>query len=329
MVATVQNNRVYNHVVVPYFPGLIHHTGGQFKDIDSQLLRLDQGAEMKAVMRGAGSMTGSKDLTIGIFQRMLSYGQIPLNDMAIAFNDDLTPERKREMLALGDFIQAGLRPSEDVLKNWLRGYYGSTPESCPPFIRGEYDYEVDLHRAKEIINRNNFSNPSLETQKWMSDLEITSEVLHDALINPFQIDVSAYVPPEVLLRMRDLGLFKLKIPKEYGGFGLNQREYDIVLRGLTRAFSGTLGGIVSAHSTIGSAPLVKFGTKEQQEYYLPQLAECWYLAAFGLTEPESGTDAMAKAETTAKRDGDEWIMNGRKVFNKYSSCRDYVCNGKC
>jgi alkylation response protein AidB-like acyl-CoA dehydrogenase len=153
-------------------------------------------------------------------------------------------------------------------------------------------------------------NPTPELKQWMETLKITPQHLRTAVLDADAIDQEAYIPSEVLLRSRDLGLFKLKVPKEYGGLDLHQKEYHRVVRELPK-LSGTLGAAFSAHNTIGSAPLVLNGTKAQQEEYLPQIAEGNFMAAFGLTEPGAGTDTKKlKTTATLSPDGKEWIING-------------------
>ncbi|MBY0405624.1 MAG: acyl-CoA dehydrogenase family protein, partial [Cyanobacteria bacterium] len=154
------------------------------------------------------------------------------------------------------------------------------------------------------------SKPSEKLQAWMKSLNITHGNLERPVLDANTIDREAYVPSQVLTRMKDLGLFKLKVPSEYGGLDLHQKEYHRVIREIPK-LSGTLGALVSAHSTIGSAPLVLNGTKAQQEEYLPKIAEGNYLAAFGLTEPGAGTDTKKlKTTATLSPDGKEWIING-------------------
>jgi alkylation response protein AidB-like acyl-CoA dehydrogenase len=152
--------------------------------------------------------------------------------------------------------------------------------------------------------------PSEKQNEWFKALNLSPDTLRVPVMDANQIDREAYVDSATLERAKALGLFKLKVPKEFGGIELKQKEYHRVVRELP-AISGTLGALISAHSTIGSAPLVLNGTKAQREEYLPKIAEGNFLAAFGLTEPGAGTDTK-KLKTTASLspDGKEWIING-------------------
>lgn len=289
------------------FPGQIHYnyTSGQ--------AGTNQSDNLKDAMQKSGGMTGEKGQTPGVFQRMISYAHMPIHDMAFAIDNG--PEDDTSINAYTDLVALGLRLHISTIYNWLEGY-GVTLCDMPPSLREEGNYEAEVWAAKEREIQKELGTVSGEVKKWMDNLGLTPDMLYYAVVNPFQIDKEAYVQPIVMERVRDLGLLRLKIPKEYGGLGFNQREYDKVLRALTQNLSGTLGGIISAHSTIGSAPLSKYGTEEQKEYYLRKVAAGEGLCAFGLTERESGTDAVDGAETIAKKsaDGKHWVLNGSKMF---------------
>src|ERR1044071_9128164 len=119
------------------------------------------------------------------------------------------------------------------------------------------------------------------------------------------------VTRELLLKAGDLDLLRVDIPEEYGGLGLDKVSSAFVGEkiGIFPSFAGSLG----AHTTIGTLPLVYFGTDAQKEKYLPRLASGEMVAAFCLTEPGSGSDALA-ARTRAVRDGDYYVLNGQKMW---------------
>ena len=113
-------------------------------------------------------------------------------------------------------------------------------------------------------------------------------------------------------KMATLGLTGIPFPEEYGGGGADFLSYVIAVEELSRVCAST-GVTLSAHISLASWPIFKFGTPEQKEKFLRPLAEGKKLGAFGLTEPGSGSDAAAM-NTTAVRDGDEYILNGSKIF---------------
>jgi butyryl-CoA dehydrogenase len=113
-------------------------------------------------------------------------------------------------------------------------------------------------------------------------------------------------------KMATLGLTGIPFPEEYGGGGADFLSYVIAVEELSRVCAST-GVTLSAHISLASWPIFKFGTPEQKERFLRPLAEGKKLGAFGLTEPGSGSDAAAM-KTTAVRDGDEYVLNGSKIF---------------
>lgn len=126
------------------------------------------------------------------------------------------------------------------------------------------------------------------------------------------IDRDHSYPPELLSKIAEMGLFGVPFPEEVGGSGGDQLSYTIVVEELSRECAST-GVIVAAHTSLGVWPIYTFGTDEQKQRYLPDLTSGKKLAAFGLTEPGAGTDAGAVA-TTAELQGDEYILNGSKIF---------------
>ncbi len=127
-----------------------------------------------------------------------------------------------------------------------------------------------------------------------------------------QVSETDQIPPDVVQDMREMGLFGLTIPEEYGGLGLTMEEEVRVLFALGRtspAFRSVIGTTVG----IGSQGIVFDGTPEQKAQWLPKLATGEIIASFGLTEPGSGSDA-ASLRTTAIRDGDHYVVNGSKRY---------------
>ena len=119
-------------------------------------------------------------------------------------------------------------------------------------------------------------------------------------------------PTEIIKRMGELGLMGVPVSEEQGGAGMDYPSYIIAINELSKV-SATLGVILSVHTSVGTFPILKFGTKEQVDHYVPKLASGEYLGAFCLTEPGAGSDA-GNLKTKAKRDGDDYIINGSKVF---------------
>ena len=120
------------------------------------------------------------------------------------------------------------------------------------------------------------------------------------------------IPDDLITEMRDLGLFGLCIPEEFGGLGLTMEEEVLVAFELAET-SPAFRSLVGTNNGIGSQGLIIDGTAEQKQRYLPRLASGELVASFALTEPESGSDA-ASLRTTAVRDGDHYVLNGTKRY---------------
>ncbi|WP_243387122.1 acyl-CoA dehydrogenase [Bacillus kexueae] len=119
-------------------------------------------------------------------------------------------------------------------------------------------------------------------------------------------------PRHLLKKMGELGLMGIPIPEKYGGAGMDFTSYIIAIHELSRV-SATIGVILSVHTSVGTNPILYFGTEEQKKKYVPKLASGEYLGAFCLTEPSAGSDA-ASLKTRAVLDGDYYRLNGSKVF---------------
>jgi len=119
-------------------------------------------------------------------------------------------------------------------------------------------------------------------------------------------------PVENIKKMRELGLFGMVFPEEYGGQGLDTLSYAIAVEQISRACAST-GITLAAHVSLGTSPIYNFGTEAQKRKYLPALCSGEKLAAFGLTEPEAGSDAGG-TKTRAVLEGNTYTVNGRKIY---------------
>lgn len=126
------------------------------------------------------------------------------------------------------------------------------------------------------------------------------------------VDATEEVPMENVKKMAKYGFFGIPFPKEYGGQGADYLAYSMAVEELSKKCA-TTGVIVSAHTSLCCAPIYENGTEEQKKKYLPDLLAGKKIGAFGLTEPGAGTDASGQ-RTTAVLDGDEYVLNGSKIF---------------
>jgi short/branched chain acyl-CoA dehydrogenase len=120
-------------------------------------------------------------------------------------------------------------------------------------------------------------------------------------------------PYDIIARMGKLGLFGLPFPEEYGGMGGDYFALGIALEELARVDS-SVAITLEAAVGLGAMPIFRFGTRSQRDRWLPELCAGERLAAFGLTEPHGGSDIPGTMRTTARRDGDAWVINGSKAF---------------
>jgi butyryl-CoA dehydrogenase len=127
-----------------------------------------------------------------------------------------------------------------------------------------------------------------------------------------EVDEEERFPEETVKKMARYGFLGIPIPREYGGQGCDPLTYAMCVEELAKV-CGTTAVIVSSHTSLCMDPILTFGTEEQKQKYLPDLAAGRKLGAFGLTEPGAGTDAQGQ-QTKAVLDGDEWVLNGSKCF---------------
>jgi short-chain 2-methylacyl-CoA dehydrogenase len=127
-----------------------------------------------------------------------------------------------------------------------------------------------------------------------------------------ELDREHRFPYELVREMAGLGLMGIPIPEEYGGAGSDTLSYSVAIEELTRIDS-SVAITVAAHTSLGTMPILLFGTEEQRQEWLPDLASGRRLAAFGLTEPEAGSDAGA-TRTRAEQCNGSWVINGSKIF---------------
>ncbi|MDR0570966.1 MAG: acyl-CoA dehydrogenase family protein [Clostridiales Family XIII bacterium] len=155
---------------------------------------------------------------------------------------------------------------------------------------------------------------SFQTTKEHEALRARVRAFAEAEIKPiaFALDQENRFPDEQVKKLGEMGLMGIPYPKEYGGAGLDYISYAIAVEELARVDGGA-GVILSAHTSLGSWPIFGFGTEAQKQKYLTPLASGKKIGAFGLTEPNAGSDASG-TETTADLDGDYYILNGGKIF---------------
>lgn len=127
-----------------------------------------------------------------------------------------------------------------------------------------------------------------------------------------EIDEQERFPAETVEKMAEIGLLGINVPQELGGAGGDMKMYITAVEQISKACA-TTGVVLSAHTSLCVAPIMEYGTEEQRKKYIPKLASGEWLGAFGLTEPNAGTDAKNQ-QTIAVDNGDHYVINGTKIF---------------
>lgn len=133
-------------------------------------------------------------------------------------------------------------------------------------------------------------------------------------------DESQEFPVQVFRELGQLGLMGVLVPEKYGGAGLSYFEYNAVIQEIAKV-CGSIGLSVAAHNSLCTNHILSFGSEEQKMKWLPRLASGEWLGAWGLTEPNTGSDA-GNMKTTAVRDGDSWVLNGTKSWITHGKSGD-------
>ncbi|MGE7777527.1 acyl-CoA dehydrogenase family protein [Chitinophaga sp. NPDC101104] len=133
-------------------------------------------------------------------------------------------------------------------------------------------------------------------------------------------DESQTFPADLFHRMGELGLMGVLVPESYGGSGLGYLEYVTVISEVAR-LCGAVGLSLAAHNSLCTGHILQFGNEEQKQRWLPKLASGQWIGAWGLTEPNTGSDAM-NMKCTAKKEGDEWVINGTKCWITHGKSGD-------
>lgn len=136
-----------------------------------------------------------------------------------------------------------------------------------------------------------------------------------------EIDKNHKIPEQIINGLRELGLFGVYIPEEYGGANLSFMSYIITVEEISKVCAST-GVLISAHTSLCCNPILAFGTHEQKEKYLTPLAKGEKIGCILLTEPEAGSDA-ANVSTTVRKEGDYYVANGNKIFVTNGGYRDF------
>jgi alkylation response protein AidB-like acyl-CoA dehydrogenase len=162
---------------------------------------------------------------------------------------------------------------------------------------------MSMRRLTETDGLTEFQRDILRTVRDFVDAEV--------IPNATELDHADAYPDKLVARLRELGVFGLTIPEEYGGLGEGLFTYALVVEELSRGWM-SLSGIINTHFMVAYL-ISAHGTREQKEHYLPKMAAGDIRSAFSMSEPGLGSD-VAAIKTTARRDGDDYVLNGQKMW---------------
>lgn len=177
-----------------------------------------------------------------------------------------------------------------------------------------------IERLQEV----HLSNPkgrsvSLDPETLQQFLSALERFVRERLVpHEAQVSDDDAIPPQIVAEMKEMGLFGMSIPEEYGGLGLTMSE-EVAAAFILGKTSPAFRSLVGTNNGIGSQGIVLDGTENQKRKYLPRLASGEIIASFALTEPDAGSDA-ASVRTSARRDGDHYVLNGTKRYITNAPC---------
>lgn len=163
----------------------------------------------------------------------------------------------------------------------------------------------------------NFQSSELTQQVTQTARDFANQYIKPRLM---EWDESQEFPVQIFKEMGKLGLMGVLVPEEYGGSGLSYFEYNAVIQEIAKV-CGSIGLSLAAHNSLCTGHILSFGNEAQKKKYLPKLATAEFIGAWGLTEPNTGSDA-GNMKTTAVKEGDEWILNGTKSWITHGKSGD-------
>src|SRR5215216_103372 len=197
--------------------------------------------------------------------------------------------------------------STPVIAVWISSTTRTASADTPPII-----LDRPRHRARGAmaVATDTFTEKTDE-QKAITEM-VRQFADNEILPVAEEFDHEDKFPEAIVDQMKELGLFGVTIPEEYGGMGLDLTTYAMIVEELSRGWI-SISGVVNTHF-IGSYLLMKFGTDEQKQYFLPKMATGEIRAAFSLSEPEVGSDVQGIKSTATKGDDGKWELNGQKMW---------------
>jgi alkylation response protein AidB-like acyl-CoA dehydrogenase len=172
-------------------------------------------------------------------------------------------------------------------------------------------------QAQKLLRAMDFLQNEITEQVAQSAKDFALQYIKPHLM---EWDESQEFPVHIFKELGKLGMMGVFVPEEYGGTGLGYYEYSAIIQEIAKV-CGSIGLSVAAHNSLCTGHILYFGSEEQKKKYLPKIATAEHLGAWGLTEPNTGSDA-GNMKTTAVKDGDNWIINGAKSWITHGKSGD-------
>lgn len=186
--------------------------------------------------------------------------------------------------------------------------------------QASHDFAIPGYNGRDLLKGDCFMDFELNQDQLAIRDMVRDFARKEIAPKASEWDEAQHFPRELFTAMGELGLLGVVIPEEYGGAGLGYVDYVLILEEIG-SVDGGVGLGVAAHNSLCTNHLYQFGSEDLKKNYLPLLASGQWIGAWGLTEPEAGSDAGG-TRTTAVRDGNEWVLNGSKNFITHASKGD-------
>lgn len=183
-------------------------------------------------------------------------------------------------------------------------------------------FPLFLPAKQTFVSFKNRFNMDFQQSELVTQVAQTARDFANQYIKPhvMEWDESQEFPIHIMKELGNLGMMGVLVPEEYGGAGLGYFEYNAIIQEIAKV-CGSIGLSVAAHNSLCTGHIMYFGNEDQKQRYLPKLAKAEWIGAWGLTEPNTGSDA-GNMKTTAVKDGDHWVINGTKNWITHGKSGD-------
>lgn len=312
------------------------------------------GNALSMLFKGLRDVPALKAKEIGLVDEVVDSGQLidKVKELIVRILNNKAPERKPATINLDeadnlpdDVILAMNEKSKPAVEKILKAVKEGINKPLDEAIELEKQLFIELVMTEEakvgLAKKVGVDYPPKEKEKaegigsavsgetgFTEEHEMLREMVRNFVKKelPFkkvkEMEEKEEIPKELIKKMGELGFYGAAFPEEYGGFGLGKRGYVILFEEIGRA-DASVAAFFGVHASLASNPIYLFGTEEQKQKYLVPAIKGEKIGAFGLTEPDAGSN-VAATKTSAVKKGDKWIINGKKQFITNGPIADFV-----